>query len=143
VARAGLPEASTAIAIVTARQTIEFRTEATALLGADSGAPRDLLLLNFAITAAFEVFYRGRFVLRRIDMPRASWKGHLRLSLVCCPVYLSPVTARAKSIRLHQVWQASPAGDAGEPPTRHRERDVTDLARRCLIQMRSRIALGR
>ena len=59
-------------------------------------------------------------------MPRASWRGHLRLSLVSCPIYLSPATACTKPIRFHQVWQASPAGDAGEPPTEHRERDVTD-----------------
>ena len=37
-------------------------------------------------------------------MPRAIWKGFLRLSLVACPVYLTPVTTRTKSIRLHQVW---------------------------------------
>jgi hypothetical protein len=38
-------------------------------------------------------------------MPRASWRGFLRLSLVTCPVYLSPATTRTKPIRLHQVWQ--------------------------------------
>src|SRR5262245_30007706 len=38
------------------------------------------------------------------NMPRASWKGFLRLSLVSCPVYLSPATTRAKSVRLNQVW---------------------------------------
>jgi|SRR6516165_11102803 hypothetical protein len=60
-------------------------------------------------------------------MPRASWRGHLRLSLVSCPIYLSPATARTKPIRLHQVWQASPVkDDAGDPPTQRR-RDVTDL----------------
>ena len=37
-------------------------------------------------------------------MPRASWRGLLRLSLVSCPIYLSPATTRVKSIRLHQVW---------------------------------------
>ena len=37
-------------------------------------------------------------------MPRASWKGFLRLSLVSCPVYLSPATTRTKSIRLNQMW---------------------------------------
>ena len=42
-------------------------------------------------------------------MPRASWRGFLRLSLVSCPVYLSPATTRTKSIRLHQVWQPAPA----------------------------------
>ena len=42
-------------------------------------------------------------------MPRASWKGFLRLSLVSCPIYLSPATTRTKSIRLHQVWQPTAA----------------------------------
>src|SRR5438270_2035722 len=44
-------------------------------------------------------------------MPRASWKGFLRLSLVSCPVFLSPATSRTKSIRLNQVWvpRARPA----------------------------------
>jgi DNA end-binding protein Ku len=46
-------------------------------------------------------------------MPRASWKGFLRLSLVSCPVYLSPATTRTKSIRLHQVWQ--PKAGRGAP----------------------------
>src|SRR5438105_8683205 len=41
-------------------------------------------------------------------MPRASWRGFLRLSLVSCPIYLSPATTRAKSIRLHQVCQPAP-----------------------------------
>src|SRR5437868_14748618 len=41
-------------------------------------------------------------------MPRASWRGFLCLSLVSCPIYLSPATTRAKSIRLHQVWQPAP-----------------------------------
>src|SRR5438094_9241937 len=44
----------------------------------------------------------------RIDMPRASWRGFLRLSLVSCPIYLSPATSRTKPIRLRQVWR--PAG---------------------------------
>src|SRR5437763_6181677 len=39
-----------------------------------------------------------------MPMPRASWKGFLRLSLVSCPVYLFPATSRKKSIRLNQVW---------------------------------------
>ncbi len=38
-------------------------------------------------------------------MPRASWRGFLRLSLVSCPIYLSPATTRTKPIRLHQVWR--------------------------------------
>ena len=46
-------------------------------------------------------------------MPRASWKGFLRLSLVSCPIYLSPATTRTKSIRLHQVWQ--PKAGRGAP----------------------------
>jgi hypothetical protein len=43
---------------------------------------------------------RFRCVAMEVDMPRASWKGFLRLSLVSCPIYLSPATARTKSIRL-------------------------------------------
>ena len=60
-------------------------------------------------------------------MPRASWRGHLRLSLVSCPIYLSPATARTKPIRLHQVWHTPSAGEEGEPPTQHTEREVIDL----------------
>jgi non-homologous end joining protein Ku len=44
----------------------------------------------------------------------------LRLSLVSCPIYLSPATTRTKSIRLHQVWRPAPAPDADEPD---RDRD--------------------
>src|ERR1700756_4799882 len=52
-------------------------------------------------------------------MPRASWRGFLRLSLVTCPVYLSPATTRTKPIRLHQVWQPTPVDvDADELPDR-------------------------
>src|SRR5436305_14310171 len=45
---------------------------------------------------------------RRFEMPRASWRGFLRLSLVSCPIYLSPAATRTKPIRLHQVWQPAP-----------------------------------
>ena len=41
-------------------------------------------------------------------MPRATWRGFLRLSLVTCPVYLSPATTGTKPIRLRQVWQPAP-----------------------------------
>src|SRR5438309_10934663 len=66
-------------------------------------------------------------------MPRASWRGFLRLSLVSCPIYLSPATTRTKPIRLHQVWQPGLA-DVNEDdlPDRRRgqqgsERSVTRL----------------
>ncbi len=36
-------------------------------------------------------------------MPRASWNGFLRLSLVSCPIYLSPAVSEAAHIRLHQL----------------------------------------
>jgi hypothetical protein len=98
VAKAGLPEASAAIAIATTKQTIEFGMETIASLGTDRDAPRDLLLLNFVIRAAREVFYRGSFIQKRIDMLRASWRGHLRLSSVSCPIYLSPATASTKTL---------------------------------------------
>jgi hypothetical protein len=55
-------------------------------------------------------------------MPRATWRGFLRLSLVTCPVYLSPATTRTKPIRLHQVWQpASVDVDEDELPDRSSE----------------------
>src|ERR1700757_4092517 len=53
-------------------------------------------------------------------MPRASWKGFLRLSLVSCPIYLSPAVTRTKSIRLHQVWQAK---DRPGDPIEDEEKD--------------------
>src|SRR5512133_643467 len=53
-------------------------------------------------------------------MPRASWKGFLHLSLVSCPIYLSPVATRTKSIRLHQVWQPK----AGRAPIEDDEDDA-------------------
>ena len=36
-------------------------------------------------------------------MPRATWSGFLKLSLVSCPVYLSPATTEANRIRLNQL----------------------------------------
>src|SRR5438105_6746044 len=66
-------------------------------------------------------------------MPRASWRGFLRLSLVSCPIYLSPATTRTKPIRLHQVWQPALADvDEDDLPDRSggqqgSERSVTRL----------------
>src|ERR1041385_4965971 len=53
-------------------------------------------------------------------MPRASWKGFLRLSLVSCPVYLSPATTRTKPIRLHQVWIPGATTRRDEPASERR-----------------------
>jgi DNA end-binding protein Ku len=36
-------------------------------------------------------------------MPRASWSGFLRLSLVTCPVYLSPATTESRRVRFNQL----------------------------------------
>jgi DNA end-binding protein Ku len=36
-------------------------------------------------------------------MPRPSWSGHLRLSLVSCPIYISPATSESERIRLNQI----------------------------------------
>ena len=47
-------------------------------------------------------------------MPRASWRGFLRLSLVSCPIYLSPATSRTKPIRLHQVWRPASVEEPGD-----------------------------
>lgn len=40
-------------------------------------------------------------------MPRATWNGHLRLSLVSCPVYLTPAITETKRIRLNQINAAT------------------------------------
>ena len=60
-------------------------------------------------------------------MPRASWSGFLRLSLVSCPIYLSPATTRTKSFRLHQVWRPSAASESGaDTSDRNRHSQATD-----------------
>jgi DNA end-binding protein Ku len=66
-------------------------------------------------------------------MPRASWRGSLRLSLVSCPVYLSPATTRAKPIRLHQVWRPAAVEEPEDNlPEQGREaRTDTQPAVRC------------
>jgi DNA end-binding protein Ku len=59
-------------------------------------------------------------------MPRASWRGFLRLSLVSCPIYLSPAISRTKPIRLHQVWRQTPAEEADDAPPRVKGREPLD-----------------
>ena len=57
-------------------------------------------------------------------MPRASWRGFLRLSLVSCPIYLSPATSRTKPIRLRQVWRPAATDeeeDEALEPARRKE----------------------
>ena len=36
-------------------------------------------------------------------MPRAYWKGHLRLSLVTCPIELFPATSQSEKTHFHQI----------------------------------------
>ena len=60
-------------------------------------------------------------------MPRASWLGFLRLSLVSCPIYLSPATCRTKSIRLRQVWRPAAEDEVeDEAPEPARPKQVTE-----------------
>ena len=59
-------------------------------------------------------------------MPRASWKGFLSLSLVSCPICLSPATTRTKSIRLHQVWRPKRTRGA---PVENDEEDNSPIGR--------------
>jgi DNA end-binding protein Ku len=60
-------------------------------------------------------------------MPRASWRGFLRLSLVSCPVYLSPATSRTKPIRLHQVWRPARMEEPeGALPDRDRDEQLDE-----------------
>src|ERR1700748_2014497 len=53
-------------------------------------------------------------------MPRASWSGFLRLSLVSCPIYLAPATTRTNSIRLHQVRRPAAAHEPDASASRQR-----------------------
>src|SRR5213595_3881171 len=63
-----------------------------------------------------------------MPMPRASWKGFLRLSMVSCPVYLSPATTRTKSIGLNQVWV--PRARPAEPvEMEENQEDVAPISR--------------
>src|SRR5947207_1541293 len=59
-------------------------------------------------------------------MPRASWRGYLRLSLVSCPIYLMPATTRTKSIRLHQVWRPTAAEEPEDLLDEMRDGDRED-----------------
>src|SRR5437660_10199 len=59
-------------------------------------------------------------------MPRASWRGFLRLSLVSCPIYLSPATSRTKPIRLRQVWRPGLADEGDQSPEAARPNQVTE-----------------
>jgi DNA end-binding protein Ku len=67
-------------------------------------------------------------------MPRASWNGFLRLSLVSCPIYLSPATTRTKSIRLHQLWRPAAAAEPdADAPERDRDEQVASASRPQLV----------
>jgi DNA end-binding protein Ku len=59
-------------------------------------------------------------------MPRASWRGCLRVSLVSCPIYLSPATTRTKPIRLHQVWQPRPVAEPRASLDEGQSQDLPD-----------------
>jgi DNA end-binding protein Ku len=68
-------------------------------------------------------------------MRRASWSGFLRLSLVSCPIYLSPATTRAKPIRLHQVWRPAAADEPdADELDRDRDTQVTGSSTPWLVQ---------
>ena len=70
-------------------------------------------------------------------MPRTSWSGFLRLSLVSCPVYLSPATTRTKSLRLHQVWRPAAGDEPGpEEPDRERHEQLASGSRPQLVDPR-------
>ena len=64
-------------------------------------------------------------------MPRATWKGLLRLSLVTCPVFLAPATTRTKPIRLNQVWvpHSEPAEAMLPAPRRDKSVEAVETGR--------------
>src|SRR5437660_12749243 len=59
-------------------------------------------------------------------MPRASWRGFLRLSLVSCPIYMSPATSRTKPIHLRQVWRPGLAEEGDQSPEPVPPKQVTE-----------------
>src|SRR5215472_5531188 len=68
-------------------------------------------------------------------MPRASWSGFLRLSLVSCPIYLSPATTRAKPVRLHQAWRPAAAHEPdADELDRDRDTQITGSSTPWLVQ---------
>jgi hypothetical protein len=81
-------------------------------------------------------------------MPRASWRGFLRLSLVSCPIYLSPATSPTKPIRLRQVWRPAATGEGEDEalkPARRKELTkplVPEFGADCRAPGRSRTPLG-
>jgi DNA end-binding protein Ku len=67
-------------------------------------------------------------------MPRASWRGFLRLSLVSCPIYLSPAATRTKPVRLHQVWAPAPTDEPEEDlPDQDRGQDIRDTSSATIV----------
>ena len=67
-------------------------------------------------------------------MPRASWRGFLRLSLVSCPIYLSPAATRTKSVRLHQVWAPAPTDEPEENlQDQDRGQDIRDTSSSTMV----------
>src|SRR5690349_6178315 len=40
-------------------------------------------------------------------LPRPSWRGYLRLSLVTCPVAMLPATSEAEKVRFHTLNRAT------------------------------------
>jgi DNA end-binding protein Ku len=46
---------------------------------------------------------QGTHTGKLIMAPRAYWKGHLRLSLVTCPIELFPATSEAEKTHFHQI----------------------------------------
>jgi hypothetical protein len=64
------------------------------------------------------------------DLSRNEARFRRAATLVSCPIYLSPATTRTKSIRLHQVWQATRSDEADEMQDQVREQDVPKSAAR-------------
>jgi DNA end-binding protein Ku len=87
---------------------------------------RDLHRLQFV--------YLAFTTAQEVEMPRVSWRGFLRLSLVSRPIYLSPAATRTKSIRLHRVWRPAPVDEEeDELPDRGRGQQVSTPSRPRLI----------
>src|SRR5215204_5868818 len=69
-------------------------------------APLRRLPLSFSPANPSAAYIRGQCPIAFLELrmaPRAYWKGHLRLSLVSCPIELYPATSEREKISFNQL----------------------------------------
>lgn len=59
----------------------------------------------------------------RFERARAIWRGFLKLSLVSCPVFLTPATRKAKPVHIHNYYLPSAEAQADPAAAEDRQAD--------------------